>query len=226
MRFNTPPGWPEPPAGWKPEPGWTPDPSWPDPPPGWQLWVEDEAQPPTQGFGYATTPSTFPIDAPAPEEKGPPTKQFWLGIVLVLIGGGSLYLSSGPQGGLILTGLLLWGAVLVGKAIVGYFAGRREGLPALGSGALTLAIVAMVAAVGVVGLGATRTVESMALSETAGSCWQAEDETGTTLLLVRCGGAHDFVATSFESDPDNCPVNEAGWVELTKGGVLCLELAG
>lgn len=41
MRFNPPPGWPVPPAGWTPPPDWKPDPSWPAPPPGWRLWVED-----------------------------------------------------------------------------------------------------------------------------------------------------------------------------------------
>ena len=40
-RFNPPPGWPPAPAGWVAPPGWLPDPSWPDPPPRWQLWVED-----------------------------------------------------------------------------------------------------------------------------------------------------------------------------------------
>jgi Domain of unknown function (DUF4041)/T5orf172 domain len=39
MRFNPPPGWPQPPEGWVPPAGWNPDPSWPDPPDGWQLWV-------------------------------------------------------------------------------------------------------------------------------------------------------------------------------------------
>jgi hypothetical protein len=39
-RFNPPPAW-EMPAGWMPPPGWEPDPAWPDPPEGWQLWVED-----------------------------------------------------------------------------------------------------------------------------------------------------------------------------------------
>ena len=43
MKFNPPPNWPQPAAGWSPPPGWRPDPSWPKPPPGWQLWVgEDE----------------------------------------------------------------------------------------------------------------------------------------------------------------------------------------
>jgi hypothetical protein len=38
-RFNTPPGWPEPPPGWTPPPGWRPNPAWPPAPPGWQFWL-------------------------------------------------------------------------------------------------------------------------------------------------------------------------------------------
>ena len=38
-RFNTPPGWPEPPPGWTPPPGWQPNPAWPPAPPGWQFWL-------------------------------------------------------------------------------------------------------------------------------------------------------------------------------------------
>jgi hypothetical protein len=42
MRYNPPPQWPQPPAGWSPPPGWVPDPSWPPPPPGWTLWLDDD----------------------------------------------------------------------------------------------------------------------------------------------------------------------------------------
>lgn len=42
MRFNPPPNWPQPPAGWSPPPGWEPDPSWPQPPFGWPLWIEED----------------------------------------------------------------------------------------------------------------------------------------------------------------------------------------
>jgi RsiW-degrading membrane proteinase PrsW (M82 family) len=41
--FNSPPGWPAPPAGWRPPPGWQPDPSWPAPPPGWDFWAAPPA---------------------------------------------------------------------------------------------------------------------------------------------------------------------------------------
>jgi collagen type III alpha len=39
VRFNLPPGWPTPPAGWEPWSGWAPDPEWPPAPPGWHYWV-------------------------------------------------------------------------------------------------------------------------------------------------------------------------------------------
>lgn len=42
MRFNPPPGWPQPPTGWVPPADWTPDPSWPTPPADWPLWLPDE----------------------------------------------------------------------------------------------------------------------------------------------------------------------------------------
>ncbi|TDW81282.1 excalibur calcium-binding domain-containing protein [Kribbella sp. VKM Ac-2566] len=38
--FNSPPGWPAPPApDWQPPSGWQPDPSWPPAPPGWAFWL-------------------------------------------------------------------------------------------------------------------------------------------------------------------------------------------
>jgi hypothetical protein len=42
MKFNPPPNWPKPPAGWVPPPGWNPAPSWPPPPDGWRLWLPDD----------------------------------------------------------------------------------------------------------------------------------------------------------------------------------------
>src|SRR5687768_7156911 len=88
MRFNPPPGWPQPPAGWVPPPGWNPDPSWPEPPPGWQIWLPDEssadaapeggaidqnldasAKPPAERPSAPSEPTathTRPADPPAP----------------------------------------------------------------------------------------------------------------------------------------------------------------
>ncbi|MEU6791139.1 DUF4041 domain-containing protein [Nonomuraea wenchangensis] len=57
-RFNSPPGWPVPPRGWKPPQGWQPDPSWPPAPAGWEFWVPEE------------TPTGVPSTPQIPERKG------------------------------------------------------------------------------------------------------------------------------------------------------------
>ncbi|OBJ72177.1 hypothetical protein [Mycobacterium sp. 1274756.6] len=43
MRFNPPPNWPPAPTGWVPDPSWQPDPAWGPVPPGWPLWLPDDA---------------------------------------------------------------------------------------------------------------------------------------------------------------------------------------
>ena len=45
LRFNNPPGWPDPEPGWQPPKGWAPDPAWPPAPAGWAFWVADDAPP-------------------------------------------------------------------------------------------------------------------------------------------------------------------------------------
>jgi hypothetical protein len=45
LRFNPPPNWPAPPAGWTPPQGWRPDPGWGPPPADWQLWVPEPDRP-------------------------------------------------------------------------------------------------------------------------------------------------------------------------------------
>jgi tetratricopeptide (TPR) repeat protein len=67
MRFNPPPGWPTPPAGWVPPPGWTPDPTWPAPPDGWQLWLPDADD---------AAPAPPPAAAtPEPKQPAPPAAE-------------------------------------------------------------------------------------------------------------------------------------------------------
>lgn len=66
MKFNPPPNWPQPPAGWVPPPAWKPDPSWPPPPVGWVLWLPDadasNASQPTQHT--VPTPSAAALASP------------------------------------------------------------------------------------------------------------------------------------------------------------------
>ena len=65
MRFNSPPGWPSPPAGWVPPTGWQPDPSWPLPPEGWQLWLSDEND----------SPDATPLSPPRVVSEIPPQSE-------------------------------------------------------------------------------------------------------------------------------------------------------
>jgi hypothetical protein len=46
-RFNSPPGWPIPPYGWKPPQGWQPDPAWPPAPPEWNFWLPENTPAPS-----------------------------------------------------------------------------------------------------------------------------------------------------------------------------------
>jgi hypothetical protein len=41
MRYNPPPNWPQPPAGWTPPAGWQPDPEWGPAPDGWEVFVKE-----------------------------------------------------------------------------------------------------------------------------------------------------------------------------------------
>ena len=54
VKFNVPPGWPDPPLGWIPQDSWRPDPQWPEAPTGWRYWVDDNGAPvrgPIGAFG-------------------------------------------------------------------------------------------------------------------------------------------------------------------------------
>lgn len=65
-----------PPEGWTPPPGWNPDPAWPAPPPGWRLFVPDDAD---DGHGSdidAGKPATGQATgSPAESAQGSPSGQ-------------------------------------------------------------------------------------------------------------------------------------------------------
>jgi hypothetical protein len=70
LRFNPPPGWPRPPAGWVPSSNWKPDPAWPPPPAGWQLWLSDEAGGDSEPPSQETAP---PVESPVSSASSPAT---------------------------------------------------------------------------------------------------------------------------------------------------------
>ena len=122
-RFNPAPGWPAPPPGFVPPPHWQPDPSWPPAPPGWQVWVDENAPDPatiaarpgefgggaagTQpwagdfGTGAAGAPSwTGLSEPPSGPLTGPPTQAYVPGATGPQdpFGPGEPFTSQGPPG--------------------------------------------------------------------------------------------------------------------------------
>lgn len=63
-RFNPPPQWPQPPAGWVPPVGWRPDPRWPAAPAGWPFWLDETLSTPSQP-GATASPVDLPLSSEA-----------------------------------------------------------------------------------------------------------------------------------------------------------------
>jgi len=82
-RFNPAPGWPAPPPDFVPPPHWQPDPSWPPAPPGWQLWVDENAPDPAT---ISARPGEFGSSAADPPPwagdfgTGAPQAPSWTGL--------------------------------------------------------------------------------------------------------------------------------------------------
>ena len=77
MRYNPPPNWPQPPAGWTPPEGLAARPAWGPAPPGHQLWVPDQPQ-------YGVPAGAAPMEQKLPKKKS--RKWLWiiLGIIIVI----------------------------------------------------------------------------------------------------------------------------------------------
>lgn len=61
-----------PPPGWVPPKGWAPDPAWPDPPPGWELWIDESADSPSSSLSLGSTELT-PAPVRGDEDDSGPT---------------------------------------------------------------------------------------------------------------------------------------------------------
>jgi len=72
-RFNPPPNWPQPPAGWVYPVDWQPDPHWPAPPDGWPFWV-DEGTTPGAPQPQAGPQATLISPLPPTTSAGTPTQ--------------------------------------------------------------------------------------------------------------------------------------------------------
>jgi len=206
LKFNPPPNWPAPPAGFTPEPGWTPDPSLPAPPPGWQLWVEDHVTLPgetTEGTRHYKQAIT----------------SFWVGIAFFLGGAISTIVTAHSTTGFYWYGGMIFGVIALVRAFTAYRAARKDGAPSLSGLAKTVAIVGLVAVVGSGVTAAAAFIETESLSETAGSCWHADDD--GMAVVVSCDDTHEFKAVSEVTDAAQCPSDL--YLEGDGDSVLCLE---
>lgn len=101
-RFNVPPNWPPPPAGWVPPSGWMPDPTWGPAPEGWTFWVRDDSAVPKKShpvltfvllgaavlFSMALSFSQSDkgmIQADPPSSTAEPVAGIWVGAGVVLL---------------------------------------------------------------------------------------------------------------------------------------------
>lgn len=60
-RYNPPPNWPAPPEGWRPPRGWQPDPAWGPPPQGWELWIQERANPRAWLYAFAAAGALYAV---------------------------------------------------------------------------------------------------------------------------------------------------------------------
>ena len=191
----------------------------------------DDASPavpqPTETEASVPPPFALPESRETEEGAKPggrgPVATFFIGVLLVFVGAGSLVVSSGPRGGLLLVGALFFGAVLIFRAIVAHREARAAGAPPLTTPLKAVAAIALVASVAFAGYAGFRQLETVGLTETKGSCWQSGD--GDELFLVPCSQDHDYVVVEETTSPDSCPATSDGYVYSEKGAVLCLQPA-
>lgn len=86
MRYNSPPNWPQPPAGWSPPDGWKPDPAWGPAPDGWRFWLDEPTVSSEPSVSATTARPVRPV-----ADQGPHKTRSWLlpsgvGIAALLLG--------------------------------------------------------------------------------------------------------------------------------------------
>ncbi len=150
------------------------------------------------------------------------TTRFWAGVVVFLIGAGSAYLAAGGRVGVIWTGGMLFGVVLMVRAVIAYLRARRAGVPGYGargwSGALGGIAVCVVGALAAVSAHASPGSLPGTSATQVGTCWS-----GTSMLeRVGCDDDHDFVGVQVVDSPQDCVADAQDYLDAEGGGYLCL----
>jgi hypothetical protein len=194
--------------------------------------------PPLGHPGGSTVPGAFPapgadaswaqpsaVVEQALHARSGATRTFWIGVGVFVAGAVSLTIASGDGGGYIWTGGLLFGVVLLVRALIAYRGARSAGAPAYsgrGRVALIAGLVACVSAAGTAGI-AYAVPGSITPHATTGvgSCW-AESDDSDLLDAVDCGAEHQYAGTAIVDVVDDCALDSVGYVEAEEGGYLCL----
>ncbi|MGN8244510.1 hypothetical protein ACTHAM_001413 [Cellulomonas soli] len=184
-----------------------------------------DAGPSAPVYGYAgaeiAPPAVAPGDEGAKALRGA-VLTFWAGVAVLVLGGGSALLASN-RGGVVWTGGLIFGVILLVRSFAAYKAARGAGAPALGRPGWGLAAVGLVAAVGVGLAGAGQFLDAKMSEPTeaegTGSCWEVVDN--STMQQVACDSDHEFLAVGEVTDPDECSMDATAYVELDDS-YLCL----
>ncbi len=219
LRFNPPPDWPLPP-GFVPPVDWQPDPGWPPVPPGWSLWVADDAVPdaglpPAPPVAYPASPYQAYGQGAAP--ANPRFNGFAIaGFVLGILGGVVLSIIFSIIGlvqirdrhqrgkGLAIAGLALSGVwVVVIAIIIAVAVATQAGRSASGA--------------------VTRSGRVSIFSLRVGDCFQNPAEGHSTLTVTEvtatpCTTPHNAqVFAQFKSTDATYPGQQAMIVESSRG---------
>ncbi|HEY0216809.1 MAG TPA: hypothetical protein VGC57_10500 [Cellulomonas sp.] len=169
---------------------------------------------PAAGGAASTTPRSVELQGV--------TTTFWAGVVVFLIGAGSAYLAAGGRVGVIWTGGVLFGVVLMLRAGIAYLRARRAGAPgyhargwSAAAAGIALCVVGALAAFSASTSPGTLPGTS---STEVGTCWSGS----LSLRRVDCDDPHDFIGVQVVDSPQECATGLEDYLDADGGGYLCL----
>jgi len=154
------------------------------------------------------------------EQRQRATGLFWGGAAVFVAA--ALSAIAATDGGLIWTGGLLVGALLIWKSAGAYQRSTALGIPGLHVGGWATVALAAVVCLAVGGTAGVRYLEAEEVASQVndvGSCWKVD---GEMVELTGCSGDVDFVATDEVRDPEQCPMSTESYVDGRRGHYLCL----
>jgi len=180
------------------------------------------------GFGSGASHHGAPtVFAEAGHHRSRAIGLFWAAVGVLTLGGITGLLADGTHGGVVWTGGLVTGTLLLVRAGISFRAARTAGAPALGGPGIVLAVVTTLVAVVIgvsgllhyatgLGVGPIRGLPG----PVAGSCWRTLSD--REVVEVRCSGVHDYTARVATADPADCQILTETMLPIDDGTYLCL----